>query len=59
MEYVGWIEKIVKLDDGKFQMVVVVYNWVVANYENVYDNSKTWWLQVGLMNFEQFIPLST
>jgi hypothetical protein len=26
IEYVGWIEKIVELDDGKFQMVVVVYN---------------------------------
>ncbi len=33
IEYVGWIEKIIELDDGKFQMVVVVYNWVVANYE--------------------------
>ncbi len=51
MEYVGWIEKIVELDDGKFQMVVVVYNWVVVNYENVYDNNKTWWLQVSLMNY--------
>jgi hypothetical protein len=26
---------------------------------NVYDNNKTWWIQVNLMNFEQFIPLST
>ncbi len=33
IKYVGWIEKIIELDDGKFQMVVVVYNWVVANYE--------------------------
>ncbi len=33
IEYVGWIEKIIELDDGKFQIVVVVYNWAVANYE--------------------------
>jgi hypothetical protein len=32
--------KIVELDDGKFQMVVVVYNWVVANYETFMTIAK-------------------
>jgi hypothetical protein len=33
LEYVGWIEEILELDFGGFQTVVLLCNWVVANYE--------------------------
>ncbi len=33
LEYVEWIEEILKLDYGKFQIVIFLCNWVVANYE--------------------------
>jgi hypothetical protein len=32
LEYVGWIEKILKFDYGQFQTIVLLCNWVVVNY---------------------------
>jgi hypothetical protein len=32
LEYVGWIEEILELDYGRFQTIVLLCNWVVANY---------------------------
>jgi hypothetical protein len=56
VECVGWIEEILELDYGRFQTIVLFYNWVVANYFGFVATVK--WDEYGftLVNFEQLIP---
>jgi hypothetical protein len=59
IEYVGWIEKILELDYGRFQTIVLLYNWVIANYESFTTIMKCDEYRFMLMNFERLIPLLT
>ncbi len=59
LKYVGWIKEILELDYGQFQTIVLLYNWVVANYEGLNANIKGDGYGFTLMNFKHFIPMST
>jgi hypothetical protein len=39
-EYVGWIEEILELDYGRFQIIVLLYSWVVAKYSTFVASAK-------------------
>jgi hypothetical protein len=56
LEYVGWIKKILELDYGKFQIVVFLCNWVVANYDGTNATMKHDDYGFTLMSFEHLIP---
>jgi hypothetical protein len=56
LEYVGWIEKILELDYGKFQTIVFFCNWVVANYKGPATTMKRDEYGFTLVNFERLIP---
>ncbi len=56
LEYVRWIEEILKSDYDMFQTIVFLCNWVVANYggSNAIVNPDEYGLT--LVNFECLIP---
>jgi hypothetical protein len=56
-EYVGWIEEILELDYGRFQTIVLLCNWLVANYEGSSAIVKRDEYGFTLINFECLIPL--
>jgi hypothetical protein len=39
LEYVGWVEKILKLNYGMLNNIVLLCNWVKANYNG--NNTKS------------------
>jgi hypothetical protein len=48
LEYVGWIEKILELDYGRFHIIVLPYNWVVANYfRSTTTIKRDEWVHIG------------
>jgi hypothetical protein len=55
--YVGWIEKTLELDYWRFQIVVLLCSWMVANYKGFVTNVKCDEYGFTLMNFEHLIPL--
>ncbi len=58
LEYVGWIKEIMELDYGKFQTVVLLCNWVVANYEGTNAIVKNDDYRFTLVSFKLLIPFS-
>jgi hypothetical protein len=59
LEYVRWIEEILELDYGRFQTVVLLCNWVVANYKRSNATVRQDEYGFTLFNFECLIPFST
>jgi hypothetical protein len=59
IEYVGWIEEILELNYGRFQIVILLCNWVMANYKGFTTIMKYDDYGFTIVNFEQLIPLST
>jgi hypothetical protein len=57
IEYVGWIEKILKLDYGRFQIVIFFCNWVVVNYEGSVVIVRCDKYGLNVMIFKHLIPL--
>jgi hypothetical protein len=57
IKYVGWIEEILELDYGRFHIVVILCNWVVANYGGTMTTMKREKYGFKLMNFDRLIPL--
>jgi len=57
IEYVGWIEEIFKLDYGRFHIVVLFCNWVVANYGGIMAIMKRDKYWFTLVSFDRLIPL--
>ncbi len=57
IEYVGWSEEILKLDYGRFQMVVPLCNCVGTNYEWFVATIQHDDYGFILMSFEWLIPL--
>jgi hypothetical protein len=58
LEYVRRIEEILELDYGRFQTIVLLYNWVVANYSRYVIIVKRDEYGFTLMSIERLIPLS-
>jgi hypothetical protein len=58
LEYVGWIEEILEVNFGRFQTVLLLCNWVVANYGGSNATMKQDQYGFTSMNFECLIPLS-
>jgi hypothetical protein len=56
-EYVGWIMEILKLNYGRFQTIILLCNWVVANYEGSYAIARQDEYGFILVNFERLIML--
>jgi hypothetical protein len=57
IEYVGWIEKILELDHRRFQTIVFLCNWVVANYEGFATIMRCDEYGFTIVNFQCLIPL--
>jgi hypothetical protein len=58
IEYVGWIEEILELDYGRFRIVILFWNWVIANYGGTTAIMKRDEYGFTSMNFDRLIPLS-
>jgi hypothetical protein len=57
IKYVGWIEEILELDYGRFHIVVLLCNLVVANYGSIMTTMKCDKYGFTLVNFDRLIPL--
>ncbi len=58
-KYIGWIKEILELDYGQFQTIMLLCNWVVANYEGPNATIKRDGYGFTLANFKWLIPMST
>ncbi len=56
IENVGWIEEILELDYWRFQTIVLLCNWMVANYKGSTTIVRRDEYGFTLMNFECLIP---
>ena len=59
LEYVGWVEEILSVDYGHFEVVVLYCNWVVANMKGDGATMKCDEYGFTSVNFERLIPYST
>jgi hypothetical protein len=59
LEYVGWIEEILEVDFGRFQTVLLLCNWVVANYGGSNATMKHDQYGFTSMHFECLILFSS
>jgi hypothetical protein len=58
LEYVGWVEEILSVDYGHFEVVVLYCNWVVANMIGDGATMKRDDYGFTIVNFERLIPHS-
>jgi hypothetical protein len=58
LEYVGWVEEILSVDYGQFEVVVLYCNWVVANMRGDGATMKRDDYGFTTVNFERLIPYS-
>ena len=58
LEYVGWVEEILSVDYGHFEVVVLYCNWVVANMKGEGATMKRDEYGFTTVNFERLIPYS-
>jgi hypothetical protein len=58
LEYVGWIEEILAVDYGHFEVVVLYCNWVVANMKGDGATVKRDDYGFTTVNFDRLIPYS-
>ena len=58
LEYVGWVEEILSVDYGHFEVVVLYCNWVVANMKGDGASMKRDDYGFTTVNFERLIPYS-
>ena len=58
LEYVGWVEEILSVDYGQFEVVVLYCNWVVANMRGDGATMKRNDYGFTTVNFERLIPYS-
>ena len=59
LEYVGWVEEILSVDYGHFEVVVLYCNWMVANMKGDGTTMKHDDYSFTTVNFERLIPYST
>ena len=58
LEYVGWVEKILAVDYGHFEVVVVHCNWVITNTKEDGATMKRDDNGLITINFDRLIPHS-
>ena len=58
LEYVGWVEEILSVDYGLFEVVVLYCNWVAANMKGDGATMKHDEYGFTTVNFERLIPYS-
>ena len=58
LEYVGWVEEILSVDYGHFEVVVLYCNWVVANMKGDGATMKRDDYGFTTVNFDRLIPYS-
>ena len=57
VEYVGWVEEILELDYGQFQVIVFLCNWVKAISQGPGATMKRDEYGFTLVNFNRLIPI--
>ena len=58
LEYVGWVEEILAVDYGRYELVVLYCNWVMANMVGHNATMKRDEYGFSLVNFDRLVPLS-
>lgn len=58
LEYVGWVEEILAVDYGRYELVVLYCNWVMANMVGQHATMKRDDYGFSLVNFDRLVPLS-
>ena len=58
MEYVRWMEDILAVDYDRYELVVLYYNWVMANMVGQNATTKQDEYGFSLVNFDRLVPLS-
>ena len=58
LEYVGWVEEMLSVDYGHFEVVVLFCNWVVANMKGDGATKKRNDYGFTIVNFERLSPYS-
>ena len=58
LKYVGWVEEILAIDYGRYKLVVLYCNWVMANMVGHNVTMKRDEYRFSLVNFDRLIPLS-
>ena len=57
LEYVGWLEEILAMDYGRYELVVLYCNWVMVNMVGHNATMKRDDYGFSLVNFDRFVPL--
>ena len=58
LEYVGWVEEILAVDYGRYELVVLYCNLVMANIVGHNVTMKRDEYGFSLVNFDRLVPLS-
>jgi hypothetical protein len=58
LEYVEWVEEILAVDYGRYELVVLYCNWVMANMVGHNVTMKRDDYGFSLVNFDRIISLS-
>jgi hypothetical protein len=57
LEYIGWVEEILELNYKVLKIVVLLCNWVKANYSGNFATMKGDKYDFTLINFTSLIPI--
>jgi len=57
LEYVGWVEEILELNYGVLKIIVLLCNWVKANYNESNATIKRDKYNFAFVNFASMIPI--
>jgi hypothetical protein len=58
LEYVGWVEDLISVDYGKFEVVVLYCTWAQANKSGARASMKCDEYDFTLFKFDRLIPYS-
>jgi hypothetical protein len=58
LEYIGWVEEIIGIDYGEFELIVLYCTWVRANIQGVGATMKRDDYGFTLIKFDRIIPYS-
>ena len=58
LEYIGWVEEIIGVDYGEFELIVLYCTWVRANLRGVGATMKRDDYGFTLIKFDRVIPYS-
>ena len=58
LAYVGWVEELIAVDYSQYELVVLYYNWVMANIVGHNATMKQNYYGFSLVNCNRLVPLS-